>query len=146
MITARVVCLQVLLLFACVCASLAGEQLTIGTVLEHPESYHLHEVTLHGTARQVQIRGPYASAGGPCYGATTFTLEDETGSIVVDIPGVCGKPLAQDQPRVANGDRVVIHAQIQAPGRYYEGNAPPIFGEDRTTVRAVATEIIRSTN
>lgn len=137
----RAGCLQILVSFACVCTSFAIEQMSIGTILEQPESYHLHEVILKGTVMQVQTKEPYIGAGSPCYGAATFTLQDETGMIDVDIPGVCAKPQMQDQPRVSKGDKVVVRAQIHAPGHYYEGGAPPIFGEDRTTVRAVTSEL-----
>jgi hypothetical protein len=141
---ARVICLLILVSFMCICTSYASEEVAIRAILEHPESYHIHEVILKGTVQQVQIMEPSAGAGGPCYGATTFTLVDETGSIIVDIPVVCGKRQMQyEPPRVSNGDRVVIHAQIQAPGYYAKGGLSGL-GENRTTIRAVASDISKN--
>jgi|SRR5687768_3366098 hypothetical protein len=72
----------------------APEQVSIQTLVAQAPSYESHLVTLPGMVSDVEIRPPVRSR--TChlvYGQATFTLEDETGSIPVEVPGVCGRPL-----------------------------------------------------
>jgi hypothetical protein len=143
----RVIFMQMLVSFACAPASFASEPVSIGVILENPQAYHLHIVTLQGTARHVRtiLEGPYFSGPGiVCYGAYTFDLEDATGSIEVVVRGVCGKG-QEGVPQVSDGDRVQIEAHVQAPG-HYGGEGLPILGEDRTTTQAIATKVWRVAN
>ncbi|MCK6500169.1 MAG: hypothetical protein L6Q38_11905, partial [Nitrospira sp.] len=88
---------------------------TIQEVLSDPTLFHLRQITLHGTVRNVQPLDPYEiPAGSTCYGGYLFTLEDDTASLPVAVPGLCGIPLVKD-PDVEDGARVAIEATIQAP-------------------------------
>ncbi|TAL12966.1 MAG: hypothetical protein EPO02_00040 [Nitrospirae bacterium] len=107
-----VVCVQVLGLFACVALALADEALPIGTLLQYPESYNAHTVTLQGVARQVQPLGPYVVMDcGNVYDSYKFVLEDATGSLDVTVPGPCEKPKGTMVP-VADGDNVAVQVMI----------------------------------
>ncbi|HZC81320.1 MAG TPA: hypothetical protein VE222_06310, partial [Nitrospiraceae bacterium] len=96
--SARKVFLHITVIVACVSLSLANEVLPIGTILKNPESYYLHVVALAGTVRHVKVILPPPSSlpqscgkgGGIFYSPYTFTLEDETGSIVVGRMRICG--------------------------------------------------------
>ena len=99
----------------------AAEPVTIREILDQPAIYHLKQVTLFGTVRNVQPLDPYRlPAGTTCYGAYLFYLEDETASINVAVFGLCGVPTVKD-PDVEDGARVELRATIQAPshGGYY---------------------------
>ena len=99
--------------------SLAGEVIPIKTILKNPESYYLHVVTLEGTVRHVKTPSiPFGSCGqgggGALYPPFTFTLEDETGSIVVGRMRVC-RSLGLKVPEVSEGEKVIIDAEIFGP-------------------------------
>jgi len=99
--------------------SLAGEVIPIKTILRNPESYYLHVVTLEGTVRHVKTPAiPFGSCGqgggGALYPPFTFTLEDETGSIVVGRMRVC-RSLGLKVPEVSEGEKVIIDAEIFGP-------------------------------
>jgi len=98
--------------------SLAGEVIPIRTILRNPESYYLHVVTLEGTVRHVKTPSiPFGSCGqgrGALYPPFTFTLEDETGSIVVGRMRVC-RFLGLKVPEVSEGEKVIIDAEIFGP-------------------------------
>ena len=67
------------------CAS-AAEPITIREIVDEPKSFHLKQVTLRGTVRNVTPLDPYKlRAGTMCYGAYLFYLEDETSSINVAV-------------------------------------------------------------
>jgi hypothetical protein len=126
----------------------AEDPLTIGTILEDVEAYHLRMVTMKGTVRDVRERGPYVLPNGTaCYGAYTFLLEDDSGMLEVAVVGICGPP-ALRYPEVANGDRILLQAEIQAPG--HGGMARNLDGEffrlDHPTVQAIAKEIKPATD
>ena len=142
--SARIVVLHIALVVAGVSFSLAGEVVSIGEILKNPESYNMHVVTLEGTVRDVKPYEPYFEpipcGQGVCYGAYTFTLVDETGSIEVAHPLLTKKPLVK-VPEVPEGERVIIEAQILAPGRYMEHGKG--MTEERKTVQAVVKNIRR---
>ena len=97
----------------------------IGDVIRNPQSYHLHAVVLQGTVRQVHPLAPFlyprAPYGSKCYGAYTFTLHDETGSIAVEVLGVCANAdigTKEWPTQLSDGDKASIKATINAPGVY----------------------------
>jgi hypothetical protein len=126
------------------CSASAAEPITIGEILDEPATYHLKQVVLSGTVRNVQPLDPYKlPAGTTCYGAYLFYLEDETASINVAVFGVCGLPTVKD-PDVEDGARVELRATIQAPthgGYYLSFQGLQIAGEREGIVQAVADRI-----
>ena len=125
--------------------AIAAEPITIREILEEPRNFHLRQVILEGTVRNVQPLDPYKlPAGTMCYGAYLFYLEDETASINVAVFGICGVPIVKD-PDVEDGARVQLHATIQAPnhgGYYLSFQGVAIAGEREGVIQAVADHII----
>ena len=123
----------------------AAEPVTIREILDQPAIYHLKQVTLFGTVRNVQPLDPYRlPAGTTCYGAYLFYLEDETASINVAVFGLCGVPTVKD-PDVEDGARVELRATIQAPshgGYYLSFQGLKVAGEREGVVQAVADRIV----
>ena len=120
--------------------ALAAEQVHIGTVLQRPAEYHLHIVSLHGVASQVQSAGNLYNYkyGSVCLGGYTFTLRDDSGSIAVEVPSICAR--SQDAiPLVKENQTVNINARIEAPD-WYAGQGRPL-GELVSETRAVAVKI-----
>lgn len=118
-------CFFVVWSIAGVSVSLAGEVILIGTILMNPESYYLHVVTLEGTVRNIKsaslpLSGPCNDVGGVFYNPFTFTLEDETGSIVVARPQICGPPGLLKVPEVTEGEKVIIEAEISGPTQDFQ--------------------------
>lgn len=122
----------------------ASDPITIREILDQPESYHLKQVVLSGTVRNVQPLDPYKlPAGTTCYGAYLFHLEDETASINVAVFGICGFPTVKD-PDVEDGARVELLATIQAPnhgGYYLSFQGLQVVGEREGVIQAVADRI-----
>src|SRR2546427_10883479 len=127
----RDACLPMLVSFVCVSISLASEQIPIGTILEHPESYNAHSVTLQGVARRVQSLGPRVG-DCPFYDAYKFVLQDDTGSLEIEVPGPCAKPAGTMVP-VSEGDKVVVQAQIGVLRS--DRLPPPVIGIARSIRR-----------
>ena len=123
----------------------AAEPVTIREILDQPAIYHLKQVTLFGTVRNVQPLDPYRlPAGTTCYGAYLFYLEDESASINVAVFGLCGVPTVKD-PDVEDGARVELRATIQAPshgGYYLSFQGLKVAGEREGVVQAVADRIV----
>lgn len=95
----------------------ADEPVSIGEVIADPDAYHFRTIPLQGTVRQVTPLPPYSPGqGATCYGAYTFMLEDETGSIEISVLGICGKPLLR-KPEVNDGEGILLAAQILSPNR-----------------------------
>lgn len=95
----------------------ADEPVSIGEVIADPDAYHFRIIPLQGTVRQVTPLPPYSPGKDTtCYGAYTFTLEDETGSIEVSVVGICGTPLLR-KPEVNNDESILLVAQILSPNR-----------------------------
>ena len=122
----------------------SAEPITVREILEQPASYHLKQVVLSGTVRDVQPLDPYKlPAGTTCYGAYLFHLEDETASINVAVFGICGFPTVKD-PDVEDGTRVELLATIQAPnhgGYYLSFQGLKVAGEREGVIQAVADRI-----
>jgi hypothetical protein len=123
----------------------SNELVSIGKVLAQPNSYHLQIIRMQGVVRQVEILLPHDpyQPGDPCYGSYTFTLEDGTGSIDVGVLGdrvYCGIPGRAAAPEVAEGDRVIVHGRIHAPGEYIEKMTAP-FPVHHTKTQALAIHI-----
>lgn len=125
---------------------LAGEPIPIQQILEEPRIYHLRQVTLQGTARDVQPLDPYKLPNeiDVCYGAYLFKLEDDTGVMSMAVLGICGRPLIRD-PEIEDGQRVEVSATIQAPshgGYYLSFQGLKVVTEQEGFVQAVATRIL----
>ena len=122
----------------------AADPIAIREILDEPRPFHLKQVVLHGTVRNVQPLDPYKlPAGTTCYGAYLFYLEDDTASINVAVFGICGVPLVKD-PDVEEGARVELHATIQAPshgGYYLSFQGLKVAGEREGVIQAVADRI-----
>ena len=123
----------------------AADPVAIREILDDPAIYHLKQVTLLGTVRNVQPLDPYKlPAGTTCYGAYLFYLEDESASINVAVFGLCGVPTVKD-PDVEDGARVELRATIQAPshgGYYLSFQGLKVAGEREGVIQAVADRII----
>lgn len=110
----------------------SSELVSIGKVLAQPSLYHMQIIRMQGVVRNVEILMPHDPyrPGGPCYGSYTFMLEDETGSIDVGVLGdrvyYCGTPGRAAAPEVAEGDRVIVHGRIHAPGEYVDKMTSPL--------------------
>lgn len=107
------------------------ELVSIGKVLAQPSLYHMQIIRMQGVVRHVEILMPHDpyQPGDPCYGSYTFMLEDETGSIDVGVLGDrlhCGAPGRVAAPEVAEGDRVIVHGRIHAPGEYVDKMTSPL--------------------
>lgn len=77
----------------------------------------MHQIFVHGTAHDVRAFDPYKlPAGSVCYGAYSFRLEDETGTIPIIVLGICGVPVVKD-PDVENGDVLTAQVTAHAPGK-----------------------------
>lgn len=112
------------------------EPVPIGEVVADPDAHHMRLVLLHGTVRQITQLPPYSPATDTiCYGAYTFTLEDETGSIEISVLGFCGAPVLRT-PEVREGEPILLKAQILSPNRLTSLSK----GEVKK-LRAVANEI-----
>ena len=124
--------------------ALAADPVTIREILDEPAIYHLKQVTLVGTVRNVQPLDPYGlPAGTTCYGAYLFYLEDESASINVAVFGLCGVPTVKD-PDVEDGARIELRATIQAPshgGYYLSFQGLKVAGEREGVIQAVADRI-----
>jgi hypothetical protein len=122
----------------------AADPVAIRDILDEPRIYHLKQVVLQGTVRNVQPLDPYKlPAGTTCYGAYLFYLEDETASINVAVFGLCGVPTVKD-PDVEDGTRIELHATIQAPshgGYYLSFQGLKLAGEREGVIQAVADRI-----
>ena len=123
----------------------AAEPITIREILDGPKSFHLKQVTLQGTVRNVTPLDPYKlQAGTMCYGAYLFYLEDETSSINVAVYGRCGIPTVKD-PDVDDGQRIELAATIQAPshgGYYLSFQGLKVVRDREGVIQAVADRII----
>jgi hypothetical protein len=122
----------------------AAEPITIREILDGPKSFHLKQVTLQGTVRNVTPLDPYKlQAGTMCYGAYLFYLEDETSSINVAVYGLCGIPTVKD-PDIEDGQRIELTATIQSPshgGYYLSFQGLKVAREQEGVIQAVADRI-----
>jgi hypothetical protein len=122
----------------------ASEPITIREIVDEPKSFHLKQVTLQGTVRNVTPLDPYKlQAGTMCYGAYLFYLEDETSSINVAVYGRCGVPTVKD-PDVEDGQRIELTATIQSPshgGYYLSFQGVKVVRDREGIIQAVADRI-----
>ncbi|MCS6290163.1 MAG: hypothetical protein H8K10_14495 [Nitrospira sp.] len=122
----------------------AQEAFTVQEILADPALFHLRQITLRGTVRNVQPLDPYEiPAGSTCYGGYLFSLEDDTATIPVAVPGLCGVPLVKD-PDVEDGARVVVDATVQAPshgGYALSFKGGKIAMDQEGVVQAIANRI-----
>jgi hypothetical protein len=96
----------------------APEQVSIQTLLAQAPSYESHQVTLQGVVSDLEVQPPVPTPG-KCrivYGQATFTLEDGTGSLPVEVQGNCGRPLP-DGVLPQNGNMVRLTAHIHLLNR-----------------------------
>jgi hypothetical protein len=124
--------------------AIAADPVAIRDILDAPRDYHLRQVILEGTVRNVQPLDPYKlPAGTTCYGAYLFYLEDQTASINVAVFGLCGVPTVKD-PDVEDGAHIQLQATIQAPshgGYYLSFQGLQVVGEREGVIQAVADRI-----
>lgn len=113
-----------ILLFAivftsCMPVAYAGDQelISIRSLLAQAPSYHLRIVMLEGVARDVQVmpptQQPFArGTKGACvlYGRATFSLDDGTTLLPVEVMGSCYPHAAELLPK--EGDTVRLTASI----------------------------------
>ncbi|MCW5796963.1 MAG: hypothetical protein KIT40_00565 [Nitrospira sp.] len=122
----------------------AQEAVTVQEVLADPGVFHLRQITLKGTVRQVQPLDPYEiPAGSTCYGGYLFNLEDDTATLSVAVPGLCGVPMVKD-PDVEDGARVAVEATVQAPshgGYALSFKGAKIAMDQEGIVQAIANRI-----
>ena len=123
---------------------LAAEPITIREIIDDPKSFHLKQVTLRGTVRNVTPLDPYKlQAGTMCYGAYLFYLEDKTSSINVAVYGRCGVPTVKD-PDVEEEQQIELAATIQSPshgGYYLSFQGVKVAREQEGIIQAVADRI-----
>lgn len=122
-----------------------SEPVGIGSILAAPDSYHLQSVTLQGRVKQVETLEPYSSGGKICVGAYRFSIQDDTGSIRVMMPGVCGKRESSGAP-VVDSDRVLVQARIFSPGHPDGRAGVPFLVEEKDRILAVGQWLSRSGN
>lgn len=138
-------------LLACLALCLSGgnrvfaqEAVTVQEVLADPALFHLRQITIKGTVRQVQPLDPYEiPAGSTCYGGYLFSLEDDTATLSIAVPGLCGVPMVKD-PDVEDGARVVVEATVQAPshgGYALSFKGAKIAMDQEGVVQAIANRI-----
>jgi hypothetical protein len=124
--------------------SSAEETVTVQEILADPALFHLRQITLHGTVRNVQPLDPYEiPAGSTCYGGYLFGLEDDTAMLPVAVPGLCGVPMVKD-PDVEDGARVAVEATVQAPshgGYALSFKGGKISMDQEGVVQAIANRI-----
>lgn len=122
----------------------AAEPITILEIMDAPKTFHLKQVTLQGTVRDVTPLDPYKlQAGTMCYGAYLFYLEDETSSINVAVYGRCGVPTVKD-PDIEDGQRIELTATIQSPshgGYYLSFQGVKVARDKEGVIQAVADRI-----
>ena len=122
----------------------AEETVTVQEILADPALFHLRQITLRGTVRNVQPLDPYEiPAGSTCYGGYLFSLEDDTAMLPVAVPGLCGVPMVKD-PDVEDGARVAVEATVQAPshgGYALSFKGGKIAMDQEGVVQAIANRI-----
>ena len=111
------------------------EPIPIRTLLDGATSYQGHSVTVSGVAKEIE-KWPPVPAGkcGILYDSYIFTVEDESGSIRVEVFGTCHVQgvveLAQD------GDRVLVEGVLFQPlSSYSHAPVPWIYTHARAIRR-----------
>jgi hypothetical protein len=84
------------------------EPIMIKTLLAEATSYQGHEIAVAGIAKDVEARPPMPACKHMLrYGDYVFDLKDESGSIRVEVMGMCGIPRGGVKI-VRDGDRVLV--------------------------------------
>lgn len=127
-------------------AAIAQELVAIEEIVARPDLYHLHQVVIQGSVRDVQPLPPYKlPTGDYCYSAYLFRLEDDTGSIAVALLGFCDKPIIRELG-LTDGDEASVQATIHAPGHggyYLSVQGLRISTEEQGEIQAIAANITR---
>lgn len=87
--------------------SQADQPVSIRTLLNSASSFQAHAVTVLGIAKDRQDFPPFY--GGKCgmvYDSYIFTLEDESGSIRIEVFGVCR--ISGVRASVSDGQKVLV--------------------------------------
>jgi len=108
MLLRRIACVSVIVWGLALSLSSAEPTLSLGSLLGSATSYQAHVVTVRGTAKEIQ-RLPAFFGGGKCgmvHDSYLFTLEDGTGSVRVEVFGVCR--MAGAIAPVADGEEVQL--------------------------------------
>lgn len=91
----------------------APQQMSIQRIVAEGSSIQRHHVTLQGVAHDMHaLPSPSRRGYGTCvrtYGQATFSLDDGTGILTVEVIGSCGPPPG---PLPQNGDEVRLTAII----------------------------------
>jgi hypothetical protein len=82
------------------------EPVMIKTLLTEATSYQGHAIAVVGTATAVEKWPPVRHKCGIHYDRYVFDLKDESGSIRVEVMGMCGTQGEVEMAR--NGDRVLV--------------------------------------
>lgn len=92
----------------------ATEELSIQNLLTQAPSYELRVVTLRGAVQNMQAISPFYAmmheAGCLIHGQATFVLDDDTGSLPVEVFGSCSPQSATALPK--DGDWIILSAVI----------------------------------
>ena len=103
----RVLLAAVTLCLAAMADARADEPTLIRVLLDAASSHNTHTVTTQGIVKEMKGFPPVVTTRcSAVYDSYTFTLEDESGSIAVEVFGVCGVSGGIAQP--SNGQRVLV--------------------------------------
>jgi hypothetical protein len=106
-VTLRVLVVAVTLCLAVMADLGADEPTPIRTLLDAASSHNTHTITTQGIVKEMKGFPPVVTKlCRAVYDSYTFTLEDESGSIAVEVFGACGASGEIAQP--SNGQRVLV--------------------------------------
>ncbi|NOS82815.1 MAG: hypothetical protein E8D46_09485 [Nitrospira sp.] len=107
---------------------LSYNRVPISKLFSDPTSYHLREVRIGGTLRTIETRIMTQGCATP-YELTTFSLEDESGTLDVLDKGACGRNRsAVRAPMLTAGDRVDLLVHVVGGTKTDEtGVSPEVF-------------------
>ncbi|SPP65602.1 hypothetical protein NITLEN_40075 [Nitrospira lenta] len=85
----------------------APDSVSIRALLESAVAKNTHTVTVSGIVKHMKPFPPFTTKlCRAVYGSYTFMLEDESGSIPIEVYGVCGA--SSGVPQVSDGQRVQV--------------------------------------
>ena len=103
----------------------ADEPIPIRVLLDSATAHNTHTVTIGGIIRDMKAFPPFVTKlCSAVYGSYVLTLEDDSGSISVEVFGVCGASGGSIQ--VSNGPRVLVIGQFLLRSSRSE-NVPIIY-------------------
>ena len=90
------------------------ERVPIGTVLTHPDRYHMKEIRLTGTVTAIRTEAiADRRTCGRAYERTILMVEDDSGTIEVVDQGACGRNLSPLRaPMLTVGQRIDLMVLI----------------------------------